>query len=645
MIHKSSSVQKSTTPDIGKRVRHLLSTAARPLSFRSLCSLLIHAVLFGLTFWLAFALRFDFSIMPIQVLIFWEGIPWLFGVKLAIFYCTGQYHGWWQHVSFADLAALTRACVLSLLVLAAIDHFVLDYQIPRSILLLDTLLTLVIVGGSRAAWRFYVEHFLQQWNSEDRESALFVGADVSDGRLAQQIHAHPELRYQIKGFLSTNCAVKRGSSLGGIPVVGVLDDINDVTVDNEISVVLITAGRLPGARLRMLMEACDQNGIEVRIIPPIEGIVRGDRCIPLRDINIEDLLGRDPVLLDKEAIGGLCEGRTVMVTGAGGSIGSEICRQVIRFAPETLVLVGKGENRIFFVENELRGMCDSTRLTARIGDVTDRDRMREIFDAYRPDVVFHAAAHKHVPLMEANVGEAIKNNVMGTRCVADLAHEFGVERFVLVSTDKAVHPTSVMGATKHIAERYVHSLSQESSTRFIVTRFGNVLGSRGSVVPLFKEQIRKGGPITITHEEMTRFFMTIPEASQLVLQAAAMGRGGEIFVLDMGSPVKIVDLARDLIRLAGLPSNAIDIVFTGIRPGEKLYEELYFEGEETLPTSHPKLRAAYHRPYAISDVDASIRRLRELIYEPEEVLRDTLQQIVPEYHTARPQEAIAPASD
>ena len=645
MIHKSSSVQKSTTPDIGKRVRHLLSTAARPLSFRSLCSLLIHAVLFGLTFWLAFALRFDFSIMPIQVLIFWEGIPWLFGVKLAIFYCTGQYHGWWQHVSFADLVALTRACVLSLLVLAAIDHFVLDYQIPRSILLLDTLLTLVIVGGSRAAWRFYVEHFLQQWNSEDRESALFVGADVSDGRLAQQIHAHPELRYQIKGFLSTNCAVKRGSSLGGIPVVGVLDDINDVTVDNEISVVLITAGRLPGARLRMLMEACDQNGIEVRIIPPIEGIVRGDRCIPLRDINIEDLLGRDPVLLDKEAIGGLCEGRTVMVTGAGGSIGSEICRQVIRFAPETLVLVGKGENRIFFVENELRGMCDSTRLTARIGDVTDRDRMREIFDAYRPDVVFHAAAHKHVPLMEANVGEAIKNNVMGTRCVADLAHEFGVERFVLVSTDKAVHPTSVMGATKHIAERYVHSLSQESSTRFIVTRFGNVLGSRGSVVPLFKEQIRKGGPITITHEEMTRFFMTIPEASQLVLQAAAMGRGGEIFVLDMGSPVKIVDLARDLIRLAGLPSNAIDIVFTGIRPGEKLYEELYFEGEETLPTSHPKLRAAYHRPYAISDVDASIRRLRELIYEPEEVLRDTLQQIVPEYHTARPQEAIAPASD
>ena len=335
-------------------------------------------------------------------------------------------------------------------------------------------------------------------------------------------------------------------------------------------------------------------------------------------------------------IGNLLEGRRVMVTGAGGSIGSEICRQVMRFNPSELVLVGRGENRIFKIERKLLGSHASTTLYARIASVTDQPRMRQLFQEHQPEVVFHAAAHKHVPLMETNVGEAIQNNVCGTKCLADLAAEFGVRNFVFISTDKAVHPSSVMGATKHLAERYIHALSQVSATRFTSVRFGNVLGSEGSVVPIFQEQIRRGGPITVTDPRMTRFFMTIPEASQLVLQAAAMGNGGEIFVLEMGEPVKIVDLAKDLIRLSGLPENSIEICFTGVRPGEKLYEELYFEDEETLPTSHPKLRAAYHRPYTLAEARPEIAVLERLIHEPQEVIRSKLREIVSEYAPSVP---------
>jgi FlaA1/EpsC-like NDP-sugar epimerase len=364
----------------------------------------------------------------------------------------------------------------------------------------------------------------------------------------------------------------------------------------------------------------------------MEDRLRGDARIPVRDIEINDLLRREPVQLDTTAIGRLLAGRTVMVSGAGGSIGAEICRQILKFHPKALVLVGRGENRIFAIERELTAEPTSVAVYCCIADIGDAARMRLLFEQYRPEVIFHAAAHKHVPLMEGNVGEAIKNNIFGTRCVAELAHRFHAESFVLISTDKAVHPASIMGVTKQIAERYVHTLSQESSTRFTVVRFGNVLGSAGSVVPIFQEQIRRGGPITITDPRMERYFMTIPEASQLVLQAASMGRGGEIFVLEMGQPVRIVDLARDLIRLSGLPEDAIDIHFTGVRPGEKLYEELYFDEEETLATSHPKVRAAYHRPYSLGEVRGGVLLLERLVDKvPDDVLRQELHGLVPEF--------------
>ena len=375
---------------------------------------------------------------------------------------------------------------------------------------------------------------------------------------------------------------------------------------------------------------CKESGLELKIIRGIQDRLGGDHRIPIRDIEISDLLRRAPVQLDMNIIGRLIEGRTVMVTGAGGSIGSEICRQLLRFNPRAGARRPRREPH-FQGRAHVALAHPGAVLNPCIADVTNAARMRQIFAKHRPEVVFHAAAHKHVPLMEANVGEAIRNNVLGTKTLADLASEFRVRNFVFISTDKAVHPTSIMGVSKQIAERLVHAMSQASSTCFTVVRFGNVLGSDGSVVPIFQEQIRRGGPITVTDPRMTRFFMTIPEASQLVLQAAAMGEGGEIFVLEMGEAVKIVDLARDLVRLSGLPEDSVEICFTGIRPGEKLYEELYFEDEETLPTAHPKLRAAYHRPFTLEEVRQMVGQLAELIDGPEENIRSKLCEVIEEY--------------
>jgi FlaA1/EpsC-like NDP-sugar epimerase len=379
------------------------------------------------------------------------------------------------------------------------------------------------------------------------------------------------------------------------------------------------------------MENCAQVDVTLKVIPAMEDLVAGDYSVQIRDVDINDLLRREPVQLSGEAIATLLEGRTILVTGAGGSIGSEICRQVLRFRPSRLVLVERAENNLFLIEQELRRSKAETELFACIADVTDAPRVDQILAIHRPSVVFHAAAHKHVPMMESNAGEAIKNNVLGTKLLAELADRHGVQEFVMISTDKAVNPTSVMGVSKQIAERFVHAFSEAATTKFVVVRFGNVLASAGSVVPIFQDQIRRGGPITVTHPEIERFFMTIPEASQLVLQAAVMGKGGEIFVLDMGESVRIVDLAQDLIRLSGLEPEDIEIVFTGLRPGEKLYEELYFNDEEMLPTPHPKLFVAYHRPYRLSEVNHLIECLTGSVHEPTEVVCRRLRELIPEY--------------
>ena len=586
-----------------------------------------HAVIFAAAYWSAFLLRFDFSVSDQDFAIFRSTWGCAVGIQLMVFGLLGQFHGWWRYVTFADLIALLRASVVSLIVLASANYF-FYLPIPRGVIALDGILMVVMFGTVRASWRMFREVFHPMLNGKDCRWALLVGTDLSNGILAHQIQSHFRLPYRVRGFLSTD-ELDAATHIGQIPILGTLENVGQISLAYGVTDVLVVAGTLPGPRLRKLMEACGSEKLNLKIIRPLEDRLGGDDHVPARDIEINDLLGRDPVSLDTENIDKLLEGRRVMVTGAGGSIGSEICRQIMAFRPQSLILVGRGENRIFAIDRELRSLRSPTTIYACIGDVTNHERMEQIFRAHRPEVVFHAAAHKHVPLMESNVGEAIRNNVFGTKCVADLADRYGVVSFVLISTDKAVHPSSVMGATKQIAERYVHTLSQESATRFTVVRFGNVLGSAGSVVPIFQQQIRAGGPITITDPRMTRFFMTIPEASQLVLQAATMGAGGEIFVLEMGEPVKIVDLARDLIRLSGLPEYAIEINFTGVRPGEKLYEELYFDDEETLPTSHPKLRAAYHRPYALAEVHRAIAQLERIVNDPEELLRRKLREIVP----------------
>ncbi len=591
---------------------------------------LFHTVVFCAVYWTAFQLRFGFDGSAPGMEVFWPSLPWVLGLKLIVFYLLGHYHGWWHYVTFADLIALTRASVLSLFVIAVIDHFILPNQIPRGVAILDCAVTILALGALRASRRLFSEQFRPILNRNGYRWALLVGADYSSAILAYQIQSHFQLPYRIRGFLATDNA-RKGSRLGQIPILGNLEDLRVTAAAYRITDVLVTAGTLPGRQLRQLMETCGEAGLNLKIIRSVEDRLSGDHRVPIRDIEINDLLQRDPVELDTETIGRLLEDHTIMVSGAGGSIGSEICRQLLKFNPKALILVGRGENRIFSVERELQALDPSARLHPCIGDVTDEDRMRQLFEKYRPEVVFHAAAHKHVPLMEANVGQAIKTNVFGTQCLADLADEYGVLTFVFISTDKAVHPSSVMGVTKNIAERYVQALSQESSTRFTVVRFGNVLGSEGSVVPIFQEQIRRGGPITVTDPRMKRFFMTIPEASQLVLQAAGMGSGGEILVLEMGEPVRIVDLARDLIRLSGLPEDAIEISYNGIRRGEKLFEELYFDDEQTLPTSHPKLRAAYARPYSLSSLRRTTSELAQLICGPEAVIRRKLHALVPEY--------------
>jgi FlaA1/EpsC-like NDP-sugar epimerase len=592
-----------------------------------------HAALFTGIYWSAYLLRFDFSVPEEDVAFYWNTLSWVLALKLAIFYLAGDFYGWWRYVTFADLAALVRAAFFSLCALVIVIYFFQHSSSipPRLILPYDFILTILILGSLRASWRMFSEQFWPIFDRSRNRPALLVGVDHNSALLAHQIQAHTQLHYRIKGFIAASDKVHRGERLGRIPVLGGLEDIRTIISSTNATDILVTAGILSGPQMRELMDECHQLGLMLKIIPPVEDLFDGDHHIPIREIEINDLLRRDPVQLDTEIIRNLLEGQIVMVTGAGGSIGSEICRQVMRFNPKMMVLVGNGENPVFHIERELLAAHPAGVFHCRVGNVTDFPRMRQIFQEFKPEVIFHAAAHKHVPMMEVNVGEAIKNNVLGTKCLVDLADEFGVQNFVFISTDKAVHPSSVMGATKHISERYVYATSQESATHFTVVRFGNVLGSNGSVVPIFQEQIRNGGPITVTDPRMTRFFMTIPEAAQLVLQAAAMGEGGEIFVLEMGESVRIVDLAKDLIRLSGLPEHAIEVAFTGVRPGEKLFEELYFEDEETLPTKHPKLRAAYHRPYTLAEVQQAISELQTLLHDSPHKLRKKLMEIVPEY--------------
>jgi FlaA1/EpsC-like NDP-sugar epimerase len=547
----------------------------------------------------------------------------------------------WRRVSFGDLTALLWAATLTMLIMATIDGLFLSTgripgvkRVPRSVILLDWASTILLVGGMRTLWRSFYEELRPLFSKTPTKSALIIGASQAGELLARNLKAASNSAYHIVGFLDDDTAL-HGNRFSGIEVLGGIDRASLEVARRRVDEVLVQSGTLTGKRFRKLFDECTDAGATVKVIPAIDELLgekNGDqKHVRLREVEIKDLLRREPIRLDDTAVARLVAGRTVMVTGAGGSIGSEICRQVLRYHPAKLLLVERGENSLFLVEQEFARLDPRPPFEPLIADIADEDRIDQIMADYKPAVIFHAAAHKHVPMMEWNPAEAIKNNCLGTRTLARLADKHGVAAFVSISTDKAVHPTSVMGCSKLIAERYVQALSKESQTKFIVVRFGNVLASNGSVVPIFQDQIRRGGPITVTHPDIERYFMMIPEASQLVLQAGAMGKGGEIFVLDMGESVKIVDLAHDLIALSGLADEDIDIEFTGLRPGEKLFEELYFDDESRLPTPHPKVFCAMHRPAELAEIEGVLEELREVLDDPADEVRRRLRKLVPEY--------------
>ena len=613
----------------------------RRLNRRAIILLFVHTAIFVAVYFTAFFVRNDFTLddwMPT----FLATVGGVVLVKLAVFYLLGHLHNSWARVAFGDLTNLIWVATLSMLVLAALDSLVVStgwFPIPRirrSIILLDWAGTILAIGGIRTLYRSFREEMRPLFSRRPVRSALIVGANRVGELIARNLMAAAQSPYTIAGFLDDDPSLKH-TRVAGIEVVGTVDEAGQQVGRRRVDDVIVQSGTLTGRRFRRLLDECTAAGAAVKVLPAIDELLDGQKDpshVRLRSVEIKDLLRREPVRLDDSAIRALIEGRTVMVTGAGGSIGSEICRQVLRYAPRRLLLVERAENALFLVEQELSRLDPKPAFEPLLGDVTDERRMEQIFATFQPEVVFHAAAHKHVPMMEWNPAEAIKNNVLGTRRMAILADRHGVREFVSISTDKAVNPTSVMGCSKLIAERFVQAMSHESRTKFIVVRFGNVLASNGSVVPTFQEQIRRGGPITVTHPGIERYFMTIPEASQLVLQAASQGAGGEIFVLDMGESVKIVDLARDLITLSGLEQDDIEIVFTGLRPGEKLYEELYFDGERRVATRHPKVFCAMHRPADLTAVEAVLEELAEVVDEGPEAVRSRLRDLVPEYAAA-----------
>ncbi len=595
---------------------------------------LLHIILFALIYAVAFAARYDFKLTESTSLLLRVTLPAVVITKVAVFYFGRHFHGWWRYVSFADLSSLLRVSLLSMVTVAFVDYYALlfESQIPRVSILVDTLLTIIVVGGLRCSWRFIDEQLGPVLRRRGFKPAIMVGVDHSIGQLVGHINSNQSIDLRIKAIVSPE-ETRHRAIIGGVPVAGAMSEIASVADKYRATDVLVPSGLLSGRELRSLVQLCNQNDLKLRVLPSLANALQGSSKIPLRPLDINDLLKRDPVVLDTERLANLIKNKRVLVTGAGGSIGSEICRQLMDFAPSELILLGRGENRIHGIHLELRERANEAeiQLTQVIGSITDEVAMRKVFAKRQPEIVFHAAAHKHVPLMELFIGEAVKNNVYGTKVIASLAAEYGVGHFVMVSSDKAVNPTSVMGCTKHLAERVVHEYSQSSQTKFVVVRFGNVLGSAGSVIPVFQKQIERGGPITITDARMTRFFMSIPEAAQLVMQSAAMSNGGEIFVLDMGKPIAIVQLAEDLVSLSGLPAGSIEFDFTGVRAGEKLYEELYFDDETTIPTQHVKVRAAKPREDGTGPTLPHVEMLVAMADGDAITLKQLLGTLVPSY--------------
>ncbi|WP_338449644.1 nucleoside-diphosphate sugar epimerase/dehydratase [Niallia oryzisoli] len=493
----------------------------------------------------------------------------------------------WEYASVGELTAIVKAVTFSIALTAVVQ--LVGYQnVYVRVLGITWMLHVLLIGGSRFSWRVFRDHYISP--NPNKKRTLIVGAGSAGTMVARQLLKNEHADLYPVAFVDDD-PFKHKLQIFGIEVKGRSEDIPKIVVENRIDNIVIAIPSITKQEMKKIYDECAKTTAKTKILPLIEDLVTGKVSVNnIRDVQVEDLLGREPIELDMESISDKLTGKTVLVTGAGGSIGSEICRQISRFSPSKLLLLGHGENSIYTIDMELRRKYHSEfEIIPIIADIQDRTRIFDVMAQFKPDVVYHAAAHKHVPLMEYNPTEAVKNNIFGTRNVAEAADSLGVKNFVLISTDKAVNPPNIMGSTKRFAEMIIQNLAKESKTKFVAVRFGNVLGSRGSVIPLFKKQIQAGGPITVTHPDITRYFMTIPEASRLVIQAGALARGGEVFVLDMGEPVKIVDLAKNLITLSGYSVEEIGIKFSGLRPGEKMYEELLNDNEVQKEQVFPKI--------------------------------------------------------
>ena len=596
---------------------------------------ILHDVVATAVAWLgAYWLRFNMSIPESE----WRGamtaLALVAPLEAVFFWYFGLYRGIWRFASLPDLKRILQAvAVVAVAVPTALIMFRLEPSLPRTVLVLNPLILLLTIGGSRLVYRAWRERRLIDLDLRMRP-VLVVGAGRAADILLRELRQEPH-EWRVVGLLDDNNE-SQGRQLQGVPVLGGISELAGWVERKGVADVILALPSASPVLRREVTEVCARAGVRLFTVPSLDDIMQGRVAVSaLRSIELEDLLGRSPVSLDDAGLREFVGDFAVLVTGAGGSIGSELCRQIARFRPRRLVMLEQSEFALYRMEQEFAERFSDVSVTCVIGDVKDRARIEAIMAAHRPRIVFHAAAYKHVPLMEReNAVEALRNNVLGTRVCAEAAIANGVEKFVLVSTDKAVNPTNVMGATKRMAEMVCQWMQGRNGTRFISVRFGNVLGSSGSVVPKFQAQIAAGGPVTVTHPEITRYFMTIPEAAQLVLQAGLMGQGGELYVLDMGEPVRIADLARLMIRLVGKTEEEVRIEFTGLRPGEKLYEELLADAEATLPTPHPKLRVARSREVDVAGLTRALGWVEENAQADDAAVRACLRACVPEYRPA-----------
>ena len=596
-------------------------------------------------------IRFEFDIPIYFLALFKRMLPWVLLTKLSCFYYFGLYRGMWRYTSISDLLKIIKASTISTVVIVSFILFKSRFiGYSRSVFLLDWCLTILLICGFRLGVRLFFEHFSKEEptptnflsafkflakNKKENKNLIIIGAGDCGEKIYREIHDNASLRYNVVGFLDDN-QKKTGRTIHGIPILGRIDEIEAVIKKVDADVGLIAIPSAKGEQMRRIVELCNSSGIQFKTIPSYGELIDGRVSVKaIRDVAYRDLLGREVIQLDEEQIGSYLQGQPVMVTGAGGSIGSELCRQICRFRPKSIILYERAESPLYEIELELKQNFDNVNVVTLLADVQDKKQLEKAFETYMPQTVFHAAAYKHVPMLELQPWKAIKNNILGTANLVEISNKFNVDRFVFVSTDKAVRPANIMGTSKRIAEMLVQSQNGRklSNTRFMIVRFGNVVGSVGSVVPLFKKQIETGGPVTVTHPDVTRFFMTIPEACQLILQAGSMGSGGEIFLLDMGTSIKIDDMARDLIRLSGFePGVDIKLEYIGLRPGEKLYEELIIEGEGIVPTTHEKIMVLKGVESDLQLLNGKINELAIMADDQEvEKIKAKFKEIVPEY--------------